>query len=59
MQHKLITETATFSAPRHYTGTARRPVQTVTVAAPLNWRVTFALAAATFVGVFVAVAFVL
>lgn len=58
MQHKLITETATFSAPRHYAGTARRPVQTVTVA-PVSWRVTFALAAATFVGVFVAVAFVL
>lgn len=58
MQHKLITDTAVFSAPRHYPGTARRPVHTVT-AAPGNWRVTFALAAATFVGVFVAVAFVL
>lgn len=58
MQHKLLTETATFSAPRHYPGTARRPVQTVTVA-PTNWRVTFALAAATFVGVFAAVAFIL
>lgn len=58
MQHKLITETATFSAPRHYAGTARRPVHTVTVA-PVSWRVTFALAAATFVGVFAVVAFVL
>lgn len=58
MQHKLITETATFSAPRHYAGTARRPVQTVTVQ-PVSWRVTFALAAATFVGVFAVVAFVL
>lgn len=58
MQHKLITETATFSAPRHYAGTARRPVQVVTVK-PVSWRVTFALAAATFVGVFAVVAFVL
>ena len=58
MQHKLITETATFSAPRHYAGTARRPVHTVTVA-PGNWRVTFALAAATFIGVFAVAAFVL
>lgn len=58
MQHKLITETATFSAPRHYAGTARRPVHTVTVA-PVSWRVTFALAAATFVGVFAVVAFVI
>ncbi len=58
MQHKLITETATFSAPRHYAGTARRPVQTVAVQS-IDWRVTFALAAATFVGVFAVVAFVL
>ncbi len=58
MQHRLLTGTATFSAPRHYTGTARRPVQTVTVA-PVSWRVTFALAASTFVGVFAVVAFVL
>lgn len=58
MQHKLITETAVFTAPRHYTGTARRPVQAVTVA-PVSWRVTFALAAATFVSVFAVVAFVL
>lgn len=58
MQHRLLTDTATFSAPRHYAGTARRPVHTVTVA-PGSWRVTLALAAATFVGVFVAVAFVL
>lgn len=58
MQHKLLTETATFSAPRHYAGTARRPAHTVT-AAPGNWRVTFALAAATFVGVFAVAAFIL
>lgn len=58
MQHKLITETATFSAPRHYAGTARRPVQTVTVK-PIDWRVTFALAAATFAATFVVVAFIL
>lgn len=58
MQHKLITETATFSAPRHCTGTARRPVQTVTVA-PVSWRVTFALAAATFAATFAVVAFIL
>ena len=59
MQHKLITETATFSAPRHFAGTARRPVHTVTTAAPLNWRVTFALAAITFAATFGVVAFVL
>ena len=58
MQHKLLTETATFSAPRHYPGSVRRPVHTVTVA-PVSWRVTFAIAAATFVGVFAVVAFVL
>ena len=58
MQHRLLTDGATFTAPRHYTGTARRPVHTVTVA-PVSWRVTFALAAATFVGVFAVVAFVL
>lgn len=58
MQHKLLTETAAFSAPRHYAGTARRPAQTVT-AAPVSWRVTFALAAATFVGVFAVVTFIL
>lgn len=58
MQHRLLTDDARFSPPRHYAGTVRRPVQTVTVA-PVSWRVTFALAAATFVGVFVAVAFVL
>lgn len=58
MQHKLLTETATFSAPRHYAGTARRPAHTVT-AAPGNWRVTFALAAATFAATFVVVAFIL
>ena len=58
MQHRLLTDTATFSAPRHFAGTARRPVQTVTVA-PTNWRVTLALAAATFVGVFAVAAFVL
>lgn len=58
MQHKLITETAVFTAPRHFAGTARRPVHTVTVQ-PIGWRVTFALAAATFVGVFAVVAFVI
>ena len=58
MQHKLLTETAAFSAPRHYPGSARRPVHTVTVA-PGNWRVTFALAAATFAATFVVVAFIL
>ena len=58
MQHKLLTETAAFSAPRHYPGSARRPAQTVT-AAPVSWRVTFALAAATFAATFVVVAFIL
>lgn len=58
MQHKLLTETAAFSAPRHYPGSARRPVQTVIVA-PGNWRVTFAIAAATFIGVFAVAAFIL
>ena len=58
MQHKLLTETAAFSAPRHYPGSARRPVHTVTVK-PIDWRVTFALAAATFAATFVVVAFVL
>ena len=58
MQHKLLTETAAFSAPRHYPGSARRPVQTVIVK-PIGWRVTFALAAATFAATFVVVVFVL
>lgn len=58
MQHKLITETATFSAPHHYR--PARPVrETVAIPATNNWRVTFAVAAATFVGVFAVVAFVL
>ena len=56
MQHRLLTDDARFSPPRHYAGTVRRPVQTVTVA-PTNWRVTLALAAATFVGVFAVAAF--
>lgn len=50
MQHRLLTDGATFTAPRHYTGTARRPVQAI--AKPSGWRVTVALAAATFAAVF-------
>ena len=56
MQHRLLTDDARFSPPRHYAGTVRRPVQTV---APTDWRVTLALAAATFVGVFAVAAFIL
>lgn len=48
--HKLITDGARFSPPSHYAGTARRPVQAV--AKPSGWRVTVALAAATFAAVF-------